>query len=184
MLRFTLDTNCLYRLEDGTEPHASAVRHLSDAAKGGKADVAFVAATASENQTDGGHSDKFSVFRERLQRQGLDHLNILKPLMYFDFAFSGQALWSSKPLEDQERQIHEALFKIPFDLATYLSEGGNKKKWRNKRCDVQIVWCHLHYERDVLVTTDKDDLLSKSNALASLGVKCVCSPTDAVKLLD
>jgi|GEM_PF-7010376 len=99
MRTFTLDTNCLIAIEK-CEPEAAEVRALADAHAAGKANVAVVAMSASEKQQDGVYIKNFEEFRERLVGLDLAHLDILKPMAYWNIGFgigaSGPVLTCSR----------------------------------------------------------------------------------------
>jgi hypothetical protein len=94
---FTLDTNCLIAIEK-CEPEAAEVRALADAHAAGKANVAVVAMSASEKQQDGVYIKNFEEFRERLVGLDLAHLDILKPMAYWDIGFWDWCLWSGSDM--------------------------------------------------------------------------------------
>ena len=49
-------------------------------------------------------------------------------------------------------------------------------EWRNRKCDVLALWCHLNYGGDIFVTTDTNFM--KRERVVQLGVK-VMSPCEA-----
>lgn len=187
MLKLTLDTNCVIDLENSSEPRSGALRSLVDAAGLGLVDVALVASSASEKQRDGGRLDSFAKFQNRLARLGLEHLTILKPLMRFDFSYWDWCLFADGPggdLVTLERRIHEAMFpKMPPELAQHISKGGKEKAWRNAQCDVQIAWCHIHGNRDILVTNNTRDFQRNNKMLIALGAKAICKPEEAAQIV-
>ena len=109
MRTFPLDTNCLIAIEK-CEPEAASVRTLADAHAAGKANVAVVAMSASEKQLDGVCIKNFEEFRERLAGLDLVHLDILKPMAYWDIGFWDWCLWSGSDMVLLEKQIHTILF--------------------------------------------------------------------------
>ena len=93
----------------------------------------------------------------------------------------------------RERQIHELLFPdIELDYRDYCERRGIDRtghpidrKWRNAKCDVQLLWSHIHYDGDVLVTND-DNFFKESKAarLADLGASTITRPEGLLSLFD
>ena len=53
------------------------------------------------------------------------------------------------------------------------------RKWLNKMCDVQSMWCHIHNGNDLFVTTDRNfRKKSKLPKLVKLGAGCIVHPND------
>jgi hypothetical protein len=188
--RFTLDTNCLIAIDEGRSA-AAAVRTLADSHTEGLADVAVVAMSASENQQGGYRLRNFSGFQSRLTALGLNHLNIVLPMAYFDISFLDHCLLTDGSMLALERKIHSILFpSVQFlwqdhwrDMAINPPPELPDRKWRNCKCDVQAVWSHIYSGRDVFVTSDKnfhkDD---KKAALVALGAGRIEYPEAAVSL--
>ena len=161
MLTFTLDTNCIIAVDEA-RPEADAIKALAASHQRSETAVGVVAISASERQKDGGSLETFDEFRSRLVRLGLAHLELLKPMMYWDITFWDFCLWSDEEMVSLEHSIHEILFPaIPFLWADYCSALGlnaadtkSDKKWRNAKCDVQAFWSHVHRNRKVFVTSD------------------------------
>ena len=169
MLSLSLDTNCVIALDEvrnDSKSHraaeARAVRSLVDAHTALNADVALVAISASERQKDNGHLENFSIFQARLASLGLEHLELLHPMLYFDVTFWDASLWFDEEMQALERSIHEILFPgIPFLWSDYCAEKGLDstantldRKWKNAKCDVQAFWSHAWRKRDIFVTSD------------------------------
>jgi len=57
-------------------------------------------------------------------------------------------------------------------------------KWKNAKCDVQALWSHIQYCREIFVTSDKNfHLQSKKISLIKLFNGKIETPESAVKLL-
>jgi hypothetical protein len=180
VLLFTLDTNCLVDLEEGRSD-AQSVRALADAHRAGKARVAAVFSSASENpQPERTDAANLTDFQLRLARLDLAHLETVAALGIWDFSFWDGSLWgddAGKSLQDQIQAILFPAFDFscarPFD-----------RKWRNAMCDVQMIWAHIHYRRDVFVTSDGNfHKAAKHAALVTLGAGRIVSPAEAAALL-
>jgi hypothetical protein len=191
MQTFTLDTNCVLAIDEG-RPEAAAVRVLADGHTARKADVAVVAISASERQKDGLLIRNFGEFRERLYSLDLAHLDILKPMLYWDITFWDWSLWSDDDMQALEKRIYEILFPdIQFDWVDYCRVNNlypvptqPQGKWRNCKCDVQAIWSHIHHKRNVFVTNDRNfHAATKKAALIKLGANRIEFPKNAVALI-
>lgn len=191
MLTFTLDTNCLIDVEEN-RPHAPAIRSLADAHARGEANVAVVAISASEKQKHGLVLANFNEFRDRLEGLRLGHLEIMKPMKYWDVSFWDWDYWTNPEMEQLERRIHDILFpKLEFQWADFcrtrhldpniLSRG---TEWHNAKCDVQALWSHVYHQRGVFVTRDGNfHKVTKKSALISLGAGRIEQPGVAIAML-
>lgn len=189
MPTFTLDTNCIIAVERG-EPNCEFVRRLADAHAAGTASVAVGAISASERQRGGPYAN-FAQFRERLAAVRLDHLELLRPMLYFDVTYFDWSLFSDDAMQALERAIHNVLFPgSEFAWADYARRNaldlnaGVASEWRNRKCDVQAIWCHIYYQRNVFVTADANfHAETKKRALIELGAGDIVVPGDAIRLL-
>lgn len=186
---FTLDTNCLIDIEEN-RPAAGAVRTLIDSHAAHLADVAVVAMSASEKPKGGRSIRNFSEFQDRLAALGCAHLNIILPMMYWDVTFWDHCHWVEDAMTDLERQIHAILFpNMQFLWQDYCRDKGIDPtqiplgtSWRNRKCDVQAIWSHIHDGRSVFVTTDRN-FHKKKTALIALGAGRIEYPDKAIQLL-
>lgn len=192
MRTFTLDTNCLIDLEED-RPGAAAVRALVDAHASGTVHVAILAISASEKQKGSGHLESFTEFQKRLVSLGLAHLELLRPMFYWDVTYWDWCIWSSSEMEERERNIHEVLFpNIEFLWSDYCAARNiaaddliQGRKWRNAKCDVQAIWSHIFHKRNVFVSTDGNFHKSKKKPLlVALGAGRIETPDSAVLLLN
>ncbi len=96
--------------------------------------------------------DRYDLFEQLLAQGGLSNLPRLAPMGIWDVTFSDHALWCDEAMQRQSKQIEEILFgdSQPIDI-TNEPEGSPKRAvWLNRVCDIQSMWCHLHYkERDL-----------------------------------
>lgn len=177
---------------DENRPDAPAVRRLADAHARGEADVAVVAISASEKQKHGLVLVNFSQFSDRLDCLQLGHLEILKPMKYWDVTFWDWDYWVEPEMDQLERRIHEVLFpKLECQWADFcrtrhldpntLCQG---TEWHNAKCDVQALWSHMYHHREVFVTRDANfHKMTKKSALISLGAGRIEQPGTAIDLL-
>ena len=129
--RYTLDTNCIIDLEENRPDSVYLKKLIADHAVK-KIDLAVVAISASENQLDGKPAWNYSIFEEKLRNTGLDHLEQLLPMAYWDVAFWDHAMGDGD--RTLEQSIHDILF--PGEPIEKPQEVGfSEKKWRNHKCD-------------------------------------------------
>lgn len=185
--RFTLDTNCIIDIEDA-RPNKPFVRDLVELHGKDGINVAVSAIGASERQRTGGYARNFSEFREKLKAIGLDHIELLPPLAYWGVCFWDHCVMAdgADPLE---RQIHEILFpNIEFDWVNYakareLPVDTIDKNWRNAKCDVLALWCHIKHGGGIFVTSDSNFFAeTKREKLQALGAGIIAIPLDALAL--
>lgn len=107
-LTFTLDTNCIIDLDD-SRPNALHVRRLVEAHPS-RADVAYVAISASEKQKSGTQLGNFSLFKKRLVSLGTGDLTELVPMMYLDVCYLDHGYLVGPEMHELERAISAVLF--------------------------------------------------------------------------
>jgi hypothetical protein len=177
---------------DENRPDAPAVRRLADAHARREAEVAVVAISASEKQKHGLALANFGQFRERLNGLKLGHLEVLKPMMYFDVTYWDWAYWVEPEMDQLERQIHDVLFpKLERQWADFCRARSldpntlpRGTEWHNAKCDVQALWSHVYHHRNVFVTRDVNfHKATKKPALLSLGAGRIEEPGTAIALL-
>jgi hypothetical protein len=151
--------------------------------------VAAVAISASENQP-GIARPNFADFLARLADLRLDHLEILKPLGYWDISFWDWCLWGDEEMSALDRQIHDLLFpNIEFALGDFSRRRGIAvdplpRQWRNAKCDVLALWSHIYHRREVFVTSDGNfHALTRRLALIAMGANHTCRPAEALALI-
>lgn len=186
--RFTLDTNSLIDIEEG-RPNAPFIREI--VSRHGKGiNVAVSAIGASECQRNGRYAQNFSEFKDKLRAIGLQDLELLPPLAYWDVCFWDHCV-SADEKDTLESQIHAILFPaIEFLWPEYANARGLPidnasldKTWRNAKCDVLGLWCHIEHGGGVFVTSDTNfHAITKQPALKALGVGAIAYPKDAAAL--
>jgi hypothetical protein len=187
-LRLTLDTNCLI---DFSEDPAGAVGQIVDAYRQGKCQLQVAAMSGSERLPGGVYANNFGTFRDRLTEMGLQRVEILKPLAIFGVSFFDWCILGGEELSKLDEEIHRILFpEVEFDYAEFCAARGMERnseldrRWRNARCDVQIMWCHIHYAGEVFVTMDENyHKPSKKPNLIALGAQRIVYPYEAVATL-
>lgn len=185
---FTLDTNCIHAIEDG-RPDARDIRELVARHAARTANVALVAVSASEMLRGGDRERNFAHFSARIARLGLGQLEIILPMAYWEVAFWDHALWADPQMEAFEKSIHDVLFpNAAFLLKDCEAAAPDpveaKRKWINRKCDVQVIWSHIHAGRDILVTSDENfHKETKKPRLIALGAKQILYPIKAATLI-
>jgi hypothetical protein len=188
----TLDTNCLLDLE-GDSTRAAAVRDLVRRHEAGEVTLSIPAIMASERQRGGTYLSSFAEFTDRLERLGVEHLPLLNPMGYYGVSFWGHAIWAGDDMVRDEQTLHEILHpEIEFRYADYCARRGldpmampPDRRWRNAKCDVQVLWSHMHYVGDLLVTSDENFLKgTKLPQLIALGANAIARPTEAANYLE
>ena len=190
MYRFSLDTNCIYAIEED-RPEAVALRELVSAHSMGAADVALVAISASERQR---HRpvESFDEFSRRIEKLGLDNMEKLQPMFYWDVTFWDFSFEPEDDWKRAEEEIHCILFShTEFLWSDYCAKRGipiddmhSDVKWKNEKCDVQAYWSHIYAGRNVFVTSDGNfHKKSKSAALAKRFGGRMATPAQALQLI-
>ena len=155
LMRFTLDMNCIIDVEEA-RPNAPFVRELVGLHGINGINVAVSAIGASERQRAGGYAKYFSEFQAKLTDAGFGALELLPPLAYWNLCFGDHCVWADET-DTLERQIHDVLFpNIEFSWPDYAKLRGlvidsQDKKWRNAKCDVLGLWCHIKHGGGVFV---------------------------------
>jgi hypothetical protein len=182
--RFTLDTNVVYEID---APGCSlALSRLVELGQSGVVRLQVAAISASERQRGGEHLGNFREFQARLSSLGLGDATILRPLAYIGISFIDWCLISGPELEALERAIHEILFVTPFRASDCCPSDDidGRKGWRNRKCDVLGLWCHVYHGGDVFVTRDGNFFkATKKSRLEALGPFVIATPEEALAFI-
>lgn len=88
-----------------------------------------------------------------------------------------------------EQKIHNVLFpNIEFLWVDYAKARGLvidsiDKNWRNAKCDVLALWCHIEHGGGIFVTRDANfHAVTKREKLKALGVGTIVDPNEAIAL--
>lgn len=184
---FTLDTNCIIDVEED-RPNAPFVRELVALHGTNEVNVAVSSIGASERQREGGFAKTFAEFQEKLAAVGFGSLELLPPLGYWDICYWDHFLWADEH-DTLEDKIHDILFPgIDFSWPEYAKSHAlpvdlPDRTWRNAKCDVLALWCHIKRGGGVFVTSDGNfHAKTKVEKLRGLGMGAVAYPRDAVAL--
>lgn len=186
-MRFTLDTNCLIDVED-ERPSAPFVRELVSLHGQNGINVAVSAIGASERQRAGGYAQNFSEFQAKLKAIGFDALELLPSLAYMDLCYFDHCVMADGG-DTLEQEIHRVLFPniefmwIDYARARSLHVDTLDKNWRNAKCDVLGLWCHIKHGGGVFVTSDGNfHAAMKQDKLRALGAGTIALPERALAL--
>ena len=190
MRTFTLDSSCIAAIDEG-RAEVKFIRMLADAHTAGKANVAVVALSAAGKHQAGFYFDDFDAFRDYLAAIDLAHLEILKPMSYFDISFQDWCFEADDAMQALEKRIHDILFpQGQFTWEDYCEENGMdpafspRGDWRKFKCDVQTMWAHIRNKRDVFVTIDGNfHKPGNKSALIGLGAGLIEQPEHAVTMV-
>jgi hypothetical protein len=160
-MRIAIDTNILIDLEQSSA-RSDLLNSLARGEHPREHEICIPAIVASERGSEGRLVENFGEFESRLFAIGFDDAKLLLPMLYLGVCFLNHALLCSDEMEALERRIHEVLFpSLPFEYADYCANAGIEtvgdtldRKWRNAKCDVQVVWAHVWHHTDVLVSAD------------------------------
>ena len=194
MTKITLDTNVIVSLEEN-RASAPVIKELIELHNKGEVKLGVVAISGSERNREGTYPKNYNEFQNKLENVGLENVDILIPMEYWDICFWDHGLWSDDQMEKLEREIHEILFpNIEFDFQKYceknsinLNDTNTKqyRKWRNAKCDVQMIWAHIYFKRDVFITED-DNFRKKSKIeeLLRLGAGKILEPQNTLQYVN
>jgi hypothetical protein len=176
-MKLTLDHNVIIDLANGSANIASLRKVLADSRHQGF----VVEIGASEMRQRGIRPDRYDLFEELLEDAGVASLPRLAPMMIWDVTFWDCALWSDEEMAAQAKQIDDILFgkSPPIDITELPDDSPQAAAWLNRLCDVQTMWCHLHYTNDVFVTSDGYfHKATKLPRLLELGAGRICRPEE------
>jgi len=117
----------------------------------------------------------------------MDNVELLRPMCILGLAYLDWCLVVGDEMIEREASVQRILFPrlaLKFQDDSKGEQPSKLEKWRNAKCDVQAMWCHLHYGGDIFVTRDKVfHQKTKMPALVELGAGRILSPEDALVVL-
>jgi len=165
MKNITIDTNVLIDLEE-KRIDFKEINKLIELDNKKIINLYFPAAIANEKFVERQAIEDFEVFREYLKKIGIKKPKILALLGYLGFNFFDEIFLFDE--NGPEYQLAEKLIKILFpnfqrDYIKFCIEKGYDEKsdamcpkFRNIFVDSLILWCHIHYKNDILLTRDEN----------------------------
>lgn len=176
-MKITLDHNCIINLDNRTE-----IGERVKAAVFNKQNQCFVVNIgASEMLEKGVRPELYEKFEELLESAGIAHLPRLNPAFIFDVTFWDRSIFAEEESLKVIANIQDILFSglQVIDITTESIGSATWRKWLNRQCDIQGMWCHLQNKNDVFLTADtnftKETKLSK---LLALGAGRICHPNE------
>jgi len=189
-MKITLDNNCLISLENKDSEHLD-IKALADLYPN-QITLCIPAIAASENQQGGVLHTNFAQLQKFLAEIGCERCTLLNPMLYLDISFLDHAILADEQMVSLEQKIHDILFpNIPFLWSEYCRRFGldsddevTDRKWRRAKCDVQAMWCHIHYSNDIFVTQDNNfHKTTKKAELVALGAQEILRPSECLSKL-
>jgi hypothetical protein len=186
-MKITFDTNCIIEIDEN-RPAAKYLREIVELGETTPNLILQISAiSACEKQMDGTFLEKFSHFRERLDKLGMEKVEILCVFMIWGMGFwYDNFLWPTTEMVNLEKSIHYILFpniNHEYDESELDVNSKSWLKWVNAECDILALWSHIYYNGDIFVTLDENFLKSKKNPLEALGAKMILKPEDALKII-
>jgi hypothetical protein len=176
-LKLTLDHNVIIDLAKGS----ANVARLREVLANGQCQGYVVEIGASEMRQRGIRPERYDLFEALLEEAGIRLLPRLAPMMIWDVTFWDHSLWSDDAMLNRAVEIEQILFsKSPrIDITGEPDTSPSFATWLNRVCDVQTMWCHLHYANDVFVTSDRNfHKATKFPRLQAMGVGRICRPEE------
>ena len=176
-MKITLDHNCIINLANQTDIGTKITAILSN-----KENECFVVNIgASEMREKGVRPDHYEKFEELLNSARITHLPRLDPMMILDVTFWDKCILADDAMIKLATNIEGILFgeAQKIDIAIVGLDSSAGRKWLNRLCDVQSMWCHIYNKNDVFLTTDGNFIKeSKMPKLIALGAGRICHPQE------
>lgn len=176
-MKITLDHNCIIHLDRRTAIGQKVETIVSSP----NYECFIVNIGASEMREKGVRPDQYGKFEELLESARIARLPRLNPIMIWDVTFWDKCVWGSEETFKFAAAIEAALFSEAPSISFGPDDTDSpmRRKWVNRQCDVQGMWCHIQNQNDVFLTTDgnftKETKLPK---LLALGARRICHPNE------
>ena len=174
-MKITLDHNCIINLANQT-----TIGKKMNAIVSNEENECFVVNIgASEMRQMGVRPDRYEKFEELLELAGIARLPRLNPMMILDVTFWDKCVWANEAMIKLSADIENILFgkAQKIDIVEEGLDSPAGRKWLNRLCDVHSMWCHINYDNDVFLTTDKNfSKETKLPKLIVLGANRICHP--------
>jgi hypothetical protein len=182
-LNITLDMNCIIGLES-EEVATTCLREIVAFHNIKKINIKIPGISAAEKLSNGGKLKSFLDFKKRIDKLSIRKFTILRPFAIWDMTYFDYCIFPDDEMIEFDKKIQKIIFpQIPICLPSDYQE--NKIiKWKNARCDVVSMWCHIYYSGDIFVTSDRHFLKEKvKNDLQKIGSKNILSPTETLEFI-
>lgn len=174
-MKLTLDHNVIIDLANDS----ANITRLRDMLADEQHQAYVVEIGASEMRQRGIRPDRFDLFEELLDEAGIRAMPRLMPMMIWDVTFWDHGLWSDVFMANRANEIEAVLFgdSTRIDIAGEPENSPKYAAWLNRICDVQTMWCHLHYGNDIFVTSDRNfHKVTKLPRLVAMGAGRISKP--------
>ncbi len=185
-MKLTFDFNCIISLENG-EISAIYLKKILSLHNQKKVDVFVPAISGVEKLPNGKYSTSLNDLIKRLGRLSKRPINILDTLMYLDMWFIGHGIFRNQKLIKLDEDIHTILFPdIDYKWKDFLKRNSTDpdlalSKYKNYRCDVISMWCHIFHKTDFFVSNDSNFFKpSKLPRLYKLGANKIIKPEQII----
>ncbi len=189
-MRIILDFNCVIALEN-REKSTKYLQKLLSLHDQNQIDICVPAIAGVEKLPNGEYSTTLSDLQNRLYKLSKRPFEILDTLAYLDMWFFGHGMFGNDELAELDKNIHEILFPdIPYEWEKYsklcdVDPNYSLEKWKNIRCDVITMWCHIFHKTDIFVSSDSNFFKStKIDGLYKLGADKVLKPKEAYEFVS
>jgi len=115
----------------------------------------------------------------------------LNPICYWDITFWNHFVCGGGKLSGLEEAVQDIIHPkyevtFPNHCKKYGLENTDLEilaKWLNAKCDVLVMWCHIWYNGDIFVSSDKHFFGSRKDYLLKLGAGDILKPEEIVESL-
>jgi hypothetical protein len=176
-MRITLDHNCIIHLERRSE-----IGTLVETIVENPSNQCFVVNIgASEMREKGVRPESYERFEELLAAARIDHLPRVNPMLIFEVTFWDRCVWASDEMIQLAKNIESVLFgnALHIDIMKEGLDSPAGRKWLNRVCDVNSLWCHIQNGNEIFLTSDKNfKTATKLPKLIALGAGRICHPSE------
>lgn len=167
------------------EPQKEYVDRLVARHRAQLIDVAITTVSASEalpvSKSFPMTTEQFTL---RIKSVGLNDLTLLQGPAVWGLSHWGHSIYPPQSFGEDRLKIWKALFpkisaEYPVAIKGNLVSPRELSKWRNRWCDVHTLWTHIHYGREVFVTSNRKDFQRKQIELEKLGAGNILTPEEA-----
>jgi hypothetical protein len=155
-MKITLDHNCIIHLDNETE----CGKRIQEIVSNIDNQCFVVNIGASEMRQKGVLPDHYEKFEQLLRTAGIEHLPRLDPIAISGVTFLNLCVYADGKTGKLSDEIESVLFpnqsKVDVDIAKVGFDSPSGKKWLNHLCDIQTMWCHIHYGNEVFLTSDRN----------------------------
>jgi hypothetical protein len=176
-MKVTLDHRCILHLADRTPTG----KHLAAVLRNPALDCRVVNIADAAMRGRGVRPEAYGRFEELLAAAGVAGLTRLDPMFVVDVTFWGRCVIVDEDDVELAGSIGTALFgEGPrFEVPEEGIDSPVGRRWLQKHCDVQALWCHLHYGSEAFLTPDEFFRREERRpGLAALGAGRICLPFD------